>query len=64
MFTPILPGPTSCRTMNPVIFWALPPETLTLADGEIHIWRVPLEHPPVALGLLSTHLSAEEAARL
>jgi 4'-phosphopantetheinyl transferase len=49
--------------MDPVTIWLLPSETLTLAHGEIHIWRVLLDHPPVLLGLLSTYLSAEEAAR-
>jgi len=49
--------------MNPVTIWALPSEMLTLANGEIHIWRVPLDHPPVALELLSTYLSTEEITR-
>jgi 4'-phosphopantetheinyl transferase len=49
--------------MDPVTIWALPSETLTLANGEIHIWRVPLDHPPVPLGVLSAYLSAEESVR-
>jgi len=49
--------------MDPITIWVLPSEMLTLANGEIHIWRVPLDHPPVALGLLSTFLSAEEVTR-
>lgn len=49
--------------MDPVIVWAPPPEMPTLTHGEIHIWRVLLDHPPVAVGLLSTYLSAEEATR-
>lgn len=49
--------------MDPVTIWALPSELLTLAKGEIHVWRVLLEHPPMPAGLLSTYLSAEEKAR-
>ena len=49
--------------MEPVTIWALPSETLTLGNGGMQIWRVPLDHPPVPLGLLSTYLSAEEVAR-
>lgn len=49
--------------MDPLTIWALPSEPLTLSNGEMHIWRVSLDPPPVALGLLSTYLSAEEAAR-
>jgi 4'-phosphopantetheinyl transferase len=49
--------------MEPITIWAQPSKTLTLASGEIHVWRVPLDHPSVSLGLLSTYLSEEEAAR-
>jgi len=49
--------------MDPLTIWAPPSEPLTLRNGEMQIWRVSVDHPPVALGLLSTYLSAEEAAR-
>ncbi len=49
--------------MDPLTIWALPSEPLTLTNREMQIWRISLDHPPVALGLLSTYLSAEEAAR-
>lgn len=61
--TPILLVPASCRTMDPDTIWALPSEMFALANEEIHIWRVLLDHPPVDLGLLSTYLFPEEAAR-
>ena len=49
--------------MEPIITWMKPPQPFALANEELHVWRVALDHPPVPLEILATYLSADELAR-
>lgn len=49
--------------MEPITTWTKPPETIALANKELHVWQMTLDHPPVPIEVLSTWLSADEVAR-
>jgi 4'-phosphopantetheinyl transferase len=43
--------------------WHVPPETLRLLEGQVHVWRISLDQDPAALGSLYQMLSADEQER-
>ena len=47
----------------PVLPWGLPPQTMTLADDEVHVWRAVLDQPPSQVQSFLHTLDAEEQAR-
>jgi 4'-phosphopantetheinyl transferase len=44
-------------------FWAIPPEEIALASGEVHVWRASLDMPAVEAERLLPLLSADEQRR-
>jgi 4'-phosphopantetheinyl transferase len=48
---------------EPVDHWQSPPARLSLATGEVHIWRVELDHPPLQVASLRRCLNQAELDR-
>jgi 4'-phosphopantetheinyl transferase len=48
---------------EPVDHWQSPPVNLSLAPGEVHIWRVGLDRPPLQLADLRRVLNQDELDR-
>ena len=53
---------TPCRAIHNHV-WYPPPTNLTLADGEVHVWKMALELPTSQLQYLRSLLSADEIDR-
>lgn len=49
--------------MDALVKWVLPSQSIALAPGEVHIWRVPLAATPATLESLGSFLDAEESTR-
>jgi 4'-phosphopantetheinyl transferase len=49
--------------MAEVSTWSDPPEALSLAPGEVHVWRLALDQPDAVLAHLRDHLEAQELER-
>jgi len=43
--------------------WCAPPETMTLGENEVHVWRASLERPCSEIEALKHHLAEDELAR-
>lgn len=49
--------------MANVLTWSEPPETLSLATGEVHVWRLALDQPESVLAEFRRTLDADELER-
>lgn len=49
--------------MSSASVWPLPPDSLSLPPGEVHVWRVALEMEPAGLEELQQTLAPDERAR-
>jgi 4'-phosphopantetheinyl transferase len=49
--------------MKPIITWLPPPADPALSDGELHIWRAPLDVTEDSVRGFAAYLSADEIAR-
>jgi 4'-phosphopantetheinyl transferase len=49
--------------MAEITTWAKPPETLSLAKGEVHVWRLELDQPERVLTEFRSTLEADERER-
>src|SRR5689334_19989736 len=43
--------------------WSAPPPALTLSNGEVHVWRAPLEQPDALQEMFLRSLAEDERAR-
>jgi len=53
----------SASKIAPVSLWSSPPKPLSLGSDEVHVWRAPLDLPPLLVESLKRTLSADEKAR-
>ena len=53
----------SARTGLPDQAWRQPPESLALAFGEVHVWRIPLDVPAARIDSLRRTLALDESER-
>ena len=51
------------RMLDPNQHWLPPPATLTLQQGEVHLWRASLDQPATTFQRLQATLSPDEQAR-
>ncbi|MBZ5526353.1 MAG: 4'-phosphopantetheinyl transferase superfamily protein [Acidobacteriia bacterium] len=66
--SPTLPGNSIPAVLNlssadPLVPWSLPPSSLSLSPGDLHVWRFPLDLPPSSFQILASSLLPGEIAR-